>query len=132
VAAAQASAAAARAIPSIPVAFDAVLASAVPPAIPTPARLPVAPSSEPGAAEAPPRRVAPAPSRVPGGSIPPTGFGVVVSEGRRPSFVVAGPPLTEIEIPDFGKRRRIVGRLVVVGMLLGVVGAIVATIFSHT
>jgi hypothetical protein len=132
VSAAQASAAAAHAIPSIPVAFDAALASAIAPAIPTPARLPVAPASEPGSAEAPPRRFAQAPSRIPGGSIPPTGFGVVVSEGPRPSLVVAGPPLTEIETPDFGKRRRMVGRLVVVGMLLGVVGALVASILSHT
>lgn len=132
VAAAQSGAAVARVNPPLPVAFDASLVSAVPPPIPTPPALPSAPASEPRVTSTVPRRLAPSPARVPGGSIPPTGFGVVVSDGPRPSLVVSGPPLTDIEIPDFGKRRRVVGRLVVVAMLLGVVAALVATIFSHT
>ena len=36
-----------------------------------------------------------------------------------------------VDMPDFGRGRRVVGRLVIGILLLGVAGAIVATILSH-
>ncbi len=71
------------------------------------------------------------PTRVPGGSLPPTGLGVVVTEGPSPTLDLSKMGGGPIEIPDFGKRRRVMGRLLVALMLLAVTAAIVMTILSH-
>ena len=82
--------------------------------------------------EAPSPVVVAAPVRVPGGSMPPTGLGVVVTEGPKRTLDLPAPhTVTEIELPDFGRGRRRMGRVVVALMLLGVVAAIVATILSR-
>lgn len=81
-----------------------------------------------------PRAAPPAvrmPAKVPGGSIPPTGLGVVVSAGPSPVLDLSRVDVGVIDLPDFGRRRRLMGRLIVGLMFVGVIAAVVMTILSH-
>jgi hypothetical protein len=62
-----------------------------------------------------------------------TSYGIVSTPPGPPpkSIQDAADEMGAIEIPDFGRKKRIVGRVVVALMLLVVIGAIVATILSH-
>ncbi len=84
--------------------------------------------------QAAPRASLPAarmPAKVPGGSIPPTGLGVVVTAGPSPLLDLSRVDVGVIDLPDFGRRRRLMGRLIVGLMLVGVIAAVVMTILSH-
>lgn len=71
------------------------------------------------------------PVRVPGGSIPPTGLGVVVTPGQSADLDLSKVTVSPLEIPDFGRRRRIMGRVLVALMLMAVAAAVVMTVLSH-
>ena len=62
-----------------------------------------------------------------------TSYGIVSTPPGPPprSIQDAADAMGAIEIPDFGRKKRIVGRVIVAMMLLLVVGAIIATILSH-
>jgi hypothetical protein len=62
-----------------------------------------------------------------------TSYGLVSHPPGPPpkSIADAAAEVALIEIPDFGRKKRIVGRVVVAVMILAVVGAAVATILSH-
>ena len=115
------------------------------PARPRMASIPVTlgPSIAPGPSSVAPAPVAfettptqPLPSVAPKtASLVPTSYGFVIApEGppRRPSIDIALENVGPIDMPDFGRRRRIVGRLLVGLLLAGLFAAIAATVLSHT
>lgn len=109
---------------SIPVAFAPSLApeALAPPPVPQFDTTPTAPRAMP--------KAEPGPRPAPRGSLPPTGYGVVVSEAPKPAAPVQAETVAPFDMPDFG-RRRAMGRVVVGVLLLGVAALVVLTILSH-
>jgi hypothetical protein len=116
---------------SVPVAF-----SLVPEPVFAAPKAPPLPRIEPARAEpaanvpdaAPPRSQRP-------GSIPPTGYGVSVIRGSKPEIdlaAIARMESTAMEGWDGGRRKKNLGRAVILLLLAGVVTAIVLTVLSHS
>lgn len=77
-----------------------------------------------------PRRSVP-----PRASLIPTSYGYVIQPEApppRPAIEVALENVGPIELPDFGRRRRLVGRVLVGLLVAGFVAAIAATVLSYT
>jgi hypothetical protein len=66
------------------------------------------------------------------GSLPPTGtYGVTVMESIRPGLDLEAVGSVDISGFDGGRRKRMVGRAVVVIMLLIITGVVTMTLLSH-